>query len=316
MAALLIGDCFVPRNDGVYFASGINYLVFKTMAIKITECPRDAMQGIHDFIPTDVKAEYINLLLQVGFDTIDFGSFVSPKAIPQLQDTAEVLKKLDLSNTRSKLLAIIANYRGAEDAVKHEEITYLGYPFSISETFQLRNTNSTIEQAFETVQRINELCNKNGKSLLVYLSMGFGNPYGDAWNTGIIEHWAEKMIGEGIKNIALADTIGIADADQISSIYPNLCRLFPHTEFGIHLHSTPDAWQPKIAAAYQSGCKRFDTALKGYGGCPMATDDLTGNIATENLIGYLKTQNEPTGLNMDKFQKAMDYSGRVFQNIK
>jgi hydroxymethylglutaryl-CoA lyase len=282
------------------------------MNIKITECPRDAMQGIHDFIPTDIKAAYINLLLQVGFDTIDFGSFVSPKAIPQLQDTAEVLKKLDLSSTRSKLLAIIANYRGAEDAVKHEEITYLGYPFSISETFQLRNTNSTIEQAFETVQRINELSNKNGKQLLVYLSMGFGNPYGDEWNTGIIEHWAEKMTGEGIKNIALADTIGIADATQISSIYPNLCRLFPDAEFGIHLHSTPDTWQPKIAAAYQSGCKRFDTALKGYGGCPMAADDLTGNIATENLIGYLKIQNEPTGLNMDKFQEAMDYSGRVF----
>jgi hydroxymethylglutaryl-CoA lyase len=282
------------------------------MAIKITECPRDAMQGIHDFIPTDIKAAYINLLLQVGFDTIDFGSFVSPKAIPQLQDTAEVLKKLDLSNTSSKLLAIIANYRGAEDAVKHEEITYLGYPFSISETFQLRNTNSTIEQAFETVQRINELCHKSSKQLLVYLSMGFGNPYGDEWNTGIIEHWAEKLIGEGIKNIALADTIGIADADQISSIYPNLCRLFPDTEFGIHMHSTPDTWQPKIAAAYLSGCKRFDTALKGYGGCPMAKDDLTGNIATENLIAYLDTQNEPTELNMDKFQEAMDYSGKVF----
>jgi hydroxymethylglutaryl-CoA lyase len=282
------------------------------MNIKITECPRDAMQGIHDFIPTEIKAEYINLLLQVGFDTIDFGSFVSPKAIPQLQDTADVLKKLDLSNTSSKLLAIIANYRGAEDAVRHEEITYLGYPFSISETFQLRNTNSTIEQAFETVQRINERCDKNGKLLLVYLSMGFGNPYDDEWNTGIIEHWAEKMIGEGIKNIALADTIGIADSNQISSIYPNLCRLFPDTEFGIHLHSTPDTWQPKIAAAYQSGCKRFDTALKGYGGCPMAKDDLTGNIATENLLGYLKIQNEPTELNMGKFQEAMEYSGRVF----
>ncbi|WP_121810761.1 hydroxymethylglutaryl-CoA lyase [Mucilaginibacter kameinonensis] len=285
------------------------------MAIKITECPRDAMQGIHDFIPTDVKAEYINLLLQVGFDTIDFGSFVSPKAIPQLQDTAEVLKKLDLSSTNSKLLAIIANYRGAEDAVKHEEITYLGYPFSISETFQLRNTNSTIDQAFETVQRINELSHKNGKQLLVYLSMGFGNPYGDEWNTGIIEHWAGKMVAEGIKNIALADTIGIADAEQIGSIYPNLCRPFPNTEFGIHLHSTPDTWQPKIAAAYQSGCKNFDTALKGYGGCPMAKDDLTGNIATENLMAYLKAQNEPTGLNMDKFQEALGYSDRVFGDV-
>ena len=282
------------------------------MAIKITECPRDAMQGIHDFIPTNVKAQYINLLLQVGFDTIDFGSFVSPKAIPQLQDTADVLKKLDLTNTKSKLLAIIANYRGAEDAVKYEEIFYLGYPFSISETFQLRNTNSTIEQAFETLRRINELCYKNNKQLLVYLSMGFGNPYGDEWNTNIIEYWAEKIIGEGIKHIALADTIGIADAEQIGNIYPNLCRLFPGIEFGIHLHSTPDTWQPKIAAAYQSGCKRFDTALKGYGGCPMAKDDLTGNIATEKLLAYLKTQNKPTGLNMGKFQEAMEYSERIF----
>ncbi|MEO3406539.1 hydroxymethylglutaryl-CoA lyase [Mucilaginibacter sp. CAU 1740] len=282
------------------------------MPIKITECPRDAMQGIHAFIPTDVKAAYINLLLQVGFDTIDFGSFVSPKAIPQLSDTTEVLSKLDLGGTSSKLLAIIANYRGAEDAVKHPEITYLGYPFSISETFQLRNTNTTIAQAFETVQRINELSIANDKKLLVYLSMGFGNPYGDEWNTGIIEQWTEKLVKEGIKNIALADTIGVANEAQIAGIYPNLVELFPDTEFGIHLHSTPDAWQPKIDAAYKSGCKRFDTAIKGYGGCPMAADELTGNIATENLISYLETQNELTGLNMDKFKKAMEFSGRVF----
>jgi hydroxymethylglutaryl-CoA lyase len=282
------------------------------MPIKITECPRDAMQGIHDFIPTDIKAAYINLLLQVGFDTIDFGSFVSPKAIPQLRDTAEVLSKLDFGGTRSKLLAIIANYRGAEDAVKHPEITYLGYPFSISETFQLRNTNTTIVQAFENVQRINELCGTNNKQLLVYLSMGFGNPYGDEWNTGIIEQWTEKLAKEGIKNIALADTIGVANEAQIAKIYPNLVELFPDTEFGIHLHSTPDTWRPKIDAAYQSGCKRFDTAIKGYGGCPMAADELTGNIATENLIAYLEVQNELTGLNMEFFWEAMEYSGRVF----
>lgn len=282
------------------------------MSIKITECPRDAMQGLHDFIPTDIKAVYINLLLQVGFDTIDFGSFVSAKAIPQLQDTAEVLKKLDMSNTRSKLLAIIANYRGGEDAVKHEEITYLGYPFSISETFQLRNTNTTLPQAFDNVKKINELCHISGKKLLVYLSMGFGNPYGDDWNTGIIEQWTEKLIELDIKNIALADTIGIAGAEQISSIYPDLCHKFPETEFGIHLHSTPDTWQPKIEAAYKSGCKRFDVALKGYGGCPMASDDLTGNIATENLIRYLQSQNELLGLDLNKFQEAMDYSGKVF----
>lgn len=282
------------------------------MTIKITECPRDAMQGIVHFIPTDVKAAYINLLLQVGFDTIDFGSFVSAKAIPQLQDTAGVLSKLDLSNTRSKLLAIVANYRGAEEAVKHPEITYLGYPFSISETFQLRNTNTTLPQAFDNVKRMQELSMANNKKLLVYLSMGFGNPYGDEWNTAIIHEWTDKLVNEGIHNIALADTIGIADAAQISSIYPDLCRQFPQTEFGIHLHSTPDTWQPKIAAAYQSGCKRFDTALKGYGGCPMATDDLTGNIATESLIDYLKSQNELLGLNFDKLQEALDYSGKVF----
>jgi hydroxymethylglutaryl-CoA lyase len=270
------------------------------------------MQGIHDFIPTDIKAAYINLLLQVGFDTIDFGSFVSPKAIPQLSDTAKVLSKLDLTGTSSKLLAIIANYRGAEDAVKHPEITYLGYPFSISETFQLRNTNTTIAQAFETVQRINELSVANNKKLLVYLSMGFGNPYGDEWNTGIIEQWTEKLVVEGIKNIALADTIGIANEAQIANIYPNLVELYPDTEFGIHLHSTPDTWQPKIDAAYKSGCKRFDTAIKGYGGCPMAADELTGNIATENLVAYLETQNELTGLNMEKFREAMEFSGRVF----
>lgn len=280
--------------------------------IKITECPRDAMQGFVHFIPTDVKATYINLLLQVGFDTIDFGSFVSAKAIPQLQDTAEVLSKLDLSNTQSKLLAIVANYRGAEEAVKHPEITYLGYPFSISETFQLRNTNTTLPQAFDNVKQMQELAVANNKKLLVYLSMGFGNPYGDEWNTGIIHEWTNKLVKEGISNIALADTIGISQADQISSIYPGLCLAFPNTEFGIHLHSTPDTWQPKIEAAYQSGCKRFDTAIKGYGGCPMAADDLTGNIATENLLGYLENQKEPTGLNMDKFREAMEYSGRVF----
>jgi hydroxymethylglutaryl-CoA lyase len=282
------------------------------MNIKITECPRDAMQGLHDFVPTNVKAAYINLLLQVGFDTIDFGSFVSAKAIPQLQDTAEVLKQLDMSNTSSKLLAIIANYRGAEDAVKHEEITYLGYPFSISETFQLRNTNSTMLQAFDNVKRIKELCLANNKELLVYLSMGFGNPYGDEWNTGIIEQWTAQLVNEGINNIALADTIGVAEAGQISSIYPDLCGKFPETEFGIHLHTTPDTWQPKIEAAYKSGCKRFDVALKGYGGCPMAADDLTGNIATENLMTYLQSQNEPLGLNLAKFQEALDYSGKVF----
>lgn len=280
--------------------------------IKLTECPRDAMQGIHNFIPTELKAAYINLLLQVGFDTIDFGSFVSPKAIPQMQDTAEVLKKLDLSNTRSKLLAIIANYRGAEDAVQYDEISYLGYPFSISETFQLRNANSTVNDAFDTVKRIKELCTVKNKELLVYLSMGFGNPYGDEWNVGIVQQWSEKLIREGIRLIALSDTVGIASPEQISDIYPALCNSFPYTEFGLHLHATPDNWHDKIDIAYKSGCKRFDSAIKGYGGCPMAADELTGNIATENLITYLEQQNEPTGLNMEKFREAMEYSARVF----
>ncbi|RFZ95048.1 hydroxymethylglutaryl-CoA lyase [Mucilaginibacter conchicola] len=282
------------------------------MHIKITECPRDAMQGLHDFVPTDVKAEYINLLLQVGFETIDFGSFVSPKAIPQMRDTTEVLSKLDLDNTRSKLLAIIANYRGAEDAVQHHEITYLGYPFSISETFQMRNTNTTIDKAFDDVKRINELCAANNKALLVYLSMGFGNPYGDEWNNEIVLNWAQKMIDDGIGYIALSDTIGVAQPEQINSLYPALKELSDITEFGVHLHSTPDTWQEKIAAAWEAGCNKFDVALKGYGGCPMAKDDLTGNIATENLVAFLLHQNVPLSLDLDKLAEAMDYSAKVF----
>lgn len=280
--------------------------------IKLTECPRDAMQGLHIFVPTDIKAAYINLLLQVGFDTIDFGSFVSPKAIPQMRDTAEVLSKLDLNNTQSKLLAIIANYRGAEDASMHEEINYLGYPFSISETFQMRNANSSIANAFDTVKRVRELCGAKGKELLVYLSMGFGNPYGDKWNTDIVSQWTARLVNEGIKTIALSDTIGVATPDQIRSIYTQLSQSFPDTEFGVHLHSTPTTCLEKVEAAYQSGCKRFDGALKGYGGCPMAKDELTGNIATENLIGYLSQHNALSGLNFDTLQDALDYSVRVF----
>ena len=282
------------------------------LPIKITECPRDAMQGLKDFVPTDIKARYINLLLQVGFDTVDFGSFVSAQAIPQMSDTCEVLKKLDLSSTTSKLLAIVANYRGAVEASLRPEITYLGYPFSLSETFQQRNTNSSIVDSFDVVKRMNELCAGKNKHLLIYLSMGFGNPYGDEWNVEIVEQWTERLVSEGISNIALADTIGIATPQQINEIYPLLVNKFDKTEFGIHLHSTPDTWLEKIEAAYNSGCKRFDTALKGYGGCPMAKDDLTGNIATENLVGYLQSQNVFTGLYMDKLKDAIDYSGSVF----
>ena len=280
--------------------------------IQITECPRDAMQGIAHFIPTDVKAAYINLLLQVGFDTIDFGSFVSAKAIPQMQDTAQVLQKLDLSGSNSRLLAIIANYRGAEEAVQHEEITYLGFPFSISDTFQQRNANTSIAEAFEIVKRIKALTNSKEKKLLVYLSMGFGNPYGDEWSNEIVMDWAEKLINEGVQYISLADTIGIAAPEQIESLYSALSSNFKETTWGVHLHSTPDTWQSKVEAAYKSGCHRFDTALKGYGGCPMAKDELTGNIATENAITYLQSQNVNLGLDLDKLQEAMDYSGKVF----
>ncbi|HVW14216.1 MAG TPA: hydroxymethylglutaryl-CoA lyase [Mucilaginibacter sp.] len=281
-------------------------------AIQITECPRDAMQGLHEFVPTDVKAAYIDLLLQVGFDTIDFGSFVSPSAIPQMRDTEEVLQKLDMSNTRSILLAIIANYRGAEDAVKHDKISYLGFPFSVSETFQRRNANCSIAEAFETVKRIHHLCGNKGKELLVYLSMGFGNPYGDEWSKQIVTDWAGMLIGEGIRYISLADTIGIAQPEQISDLFESLSGQFTETVFGVHLHSTPDTWREKVEAAYQSGCKRFDTAIKGYGGCPMAKDELTGNIATENVIAYLQSQNADLDLDMDKFREAMEYSGKVF----
>jgi len=279
--------------------------------IKITECPRDAMQGIHNFIPTEIKAEYINLLLQVGFDTIDFGSFVSPKAIPQMQDTAEVLKKLDLSTTRSKLLSIIANYRGAEDASQYDEITYLGYPFSISETFQQRNTNSSMFDSFNTVERLQELCERKNKKLLIYLSMAFGNPYGDEWNKYVLMNWVDNMQAAGINDIAVADTIGIATPEQIRDVCDMLSGF--NSPIRLHLHSTPNTSIEKISAAYESGCRYFDTALKGYGGCPMAKDELTGNIATENLISYLQSKNESSGLNLDKFGEAMAFADQVFK---
>ncbi|MBS1500908.1 MAG: hydroxymethylglutaryl-CoA lyase [Bacteroidetes bacterium] len=280
-------------------------------AIQITECPRDAMQGLHEFVPTDVKAAYINLLLQVGFDTIDFGSFVSPRAIPQMRDTADVLQHLDISSTKSKLLAIIANYRGAEDAVKYDEITYLGFPFSISETFQLRNTNSTIDKSFETLESIYDLCVKKNKKVRVYLSMGFGNPYGDAWSQEILFEWAEAIISIGIFDIYVADTVGSSNPKRIIEVMKTLKRLV-NMEFGLHLHSTPNTSLEKIKAAFESGCMRIDTAIKGYGGCPMAKDELTGNIATENVIAYLNQQNVALGLDMDKFREAMEYSGRIF----
>ncbi|WP_316848075.1 hydroxymethylglutaryl-CoA lyase [Pedobacter psychrodurus] len=279
---------------------------------KLVECPRDAMQGLHDFVPTALKVEYLNLLLQVGFDTLDFGSFVSPKAIPQMADTAKVLAQLELSNTSTKLLAIVANLRGAEDAIKHETIDYLGFPFSISETFQQRNTNSSITQSLTTVEEMLSLCTKNNKKAVVYLSMGFGNPYGDDWNYEIVEKWADVLVSKGVEILSLADTVGVSTPEKITSILPKLISRFSDTEIGIHLHSTPAERFEKIEAAYYSGVKRIDSALKGFGGCPMAADDLTGNIATEDVIGFLNAKGENLNLNMDKWNEAMALSGKIF----
>jgi hydroxymethylglutaryl-CoA lyase len=282
-------------------------------SLKIIECPRDAMQGIHEFIPTEKKIAYINQLLRVGFYTIDFGSFVSPKAIPQMRDTAEVLNALDLSNTNSKLLAIIANERGAQDAASFEEIDYLGYPFSVSETFQLRNTNATLDQSMARLETINSLTKKAGKELVVYLSMGFGNPYGDAWSPEIVIEWSERLNKEfGIHILALSDTVGIADSATIQHLFSTLIPALPHVEFGAHLHARYDNFEKKLAAAYNSGCRRFDGAIKGYGGCPMAKDDLTGNMPTEGMLHWFEKTNVPTGLNTEEFGKAIALSSTVF----
>ena len=269
------------------------------------------MQGIHQFIDTHTKAEYLNLLLKVGFDTLDFGSFVSSKAIPQLRDTREVLDLLDLSSP-TKLLAIVANLRGVEEAVVHQAITYLGFPFSISETFQQRNTNSSIEQSLQTIDQLLEHCARSGKTAVVYLSMGFGNPYGDEWNIEIVEQRAAQLIERGVKILSLADTTGVSTPQNIKEIVPVLISRFPDTEIGVHLHSTPGTRQEKIAAAYESGCLRYDSALKGYGGCPMASDDLTGNLDTEELIGFFDAQGIDLNLNREKWQEAMLFSSRVF----
>jgi hydroxymethylglutaryl-CoA lyase len=280
--------------------------------LKIIECPRDAMQGLHDYIPADVKAKYINQLLKVGFDTIDFGSFVSPKAIPQMKDTAEVLSKLDLNNTSSKLLAIVANQRGAHDAVQFEEINYLGYPFSISETFQMRNTNATIAESLDRVQAIQELCVKHNKKMVVYLSMGFGNPYGDTWSAEVCAQWVERLYEMGITIMALSDTIGIANEESIKYLFSKLIPLYPKVEIGAHFHTTPTTWKEKIDAAYKAGCRRFDGAIKGFGGCPMAKDDLTGNMPTENLIRYFLENEIEDGIDQMEFISAMSLANEVF----
>jgi len=281
--------------------------------VKIIECPRDAMQGIKThFISTEKKALYINSLLKVGFDTIDFGSFVSPKAIPQMRDTAAVLSKLDVSRTTSKLLAIIANERGANDASQFEEIDYLGYPFSISENFQMRNTHKTIKESIETLENILNIADASKKEVVVYLSMGFGNPYGDPWNVEIVGNWIEKLSKMGVKTLSLSDTIGSSNPATIEYLFSNLIKAYPGIEFGAHLHSTPDKWHEKVAAAFEAGCMRFDGAIKGYGGCPMAKDELTGNMPTEKLLSYFTTHNVATGIKPMSFESAYNKALDIF----
>ena len=280
--------------------------------IKLIECPRDAMQGWKSFISTQTKIEYLNQLLKVGFDTLDFGSFVSAKAIPQMADTKEVVEKLDLQNTRTKLLAIIANTRGAKDAAVFEKITYLGFPFSISPTFQKRNTNSTVEESLQTVKEIKKICDKNGKHPVVYISMAFGNPYGDVYNEEIVLEWIEKLVGEGIQIISLADTVGLAAPSQIASLVKKVAATFPGIETGVHLHSTNLNWKEKIDAALQSGCMRFDGALKGVGGCPMAEDELVGNMNSELMIPYFEKLELLHNINHEALNKAIEMASKIF----
>ncbi|AEG99935.1 hydroxymethylglutaryl-CoA lyase [Lacinutrix sp. 5H-3-7-4] len=279
--------------------------------VKVIECPRDAMQGIKDFIPTEKKVQYIQSLLRVGFDTIDFGSFVSPKAIPQMVDTAEVLAQLDLSKTTSKLLSIIANTRGANDACTHPEIDYLGYPFSISENFQMRNTHKTIAQSIVTLQEILNRADQANKEVVVYISMGFGNPYGDPWSVEIVGEWTERLSKMGVKILSLSDTVGTSNPENIDYLFSNLIPQYKNIEFGAHLHTTPTTWFEKVDAAYKAGCRRFDGAIQGFGGCPMAKDDLTGNMPTEKVLSYLTTK-KAHDLNAMSFESSYNEATKIF----
>lgn len=284
-----------------------------TETVYITECPRDAMQGIGAFIPTELKIEYLNQLLQVGFDRLDFGSFVSPKAIPQLRDTREVLEGLVL-NPATDLLAIVANSRGASEACELKPISIIGFPFSVSETFQLRNTNKSIDESFAAVHEMIRIASAADKHLLVYLSMAFGNPYGDAWDAETVLGWIHKLRAAGIKKIALADTVGLASERDVDYLTKAVLDAFPDLEVGIHLHCEPNNWHSKVAAAYDAGCRRFDAAIKGFGGCPMAEDDLVGNLATEHLIQYLEQKNVETRIDKEKFFKALVAADNIFLN--
>lgn len=283
--------------------------------IKIIECPRDAMQGIREFIPTEKKLRYIQFLLSVGFDTLDFGSFVSPKAIPQMRDTAEIISQLDVSHTHTKLLAIVANVRGALEASKYDKITYLGYPFAISEMFQMRNTGQTIKQSVETLKEILKIAKRTNKEVVAYLSMGFGNPYGDPWNEKIVEDWTEKLVNMGVKILSLSDTVGTADPKTIHSLFSRLIPNYPQVEFGAHLHTHPSKWHEKVDAAYRGGCRRFDGAIKGYGGCPMARDHVTGNMPTEKLVSYFTHKKVKTTVNVLRFESAYNEALGVFSGL-
>lgn len=281
-------------------------------SITLVECPRDAMQGWAHFIPTEQKVAYLNALLRVGFDVLDCGSFVSAKAIPQLTDTKDVLPRLDLSGSKTKLLVIVANTRGAEEAVRFDQVSYLGFPFSISETFQLRNTNKTIAESLKQVEEIQDLCVRHGKELVIYISMGFGNPYGDPYQADVAINWVKKLSDLGVKTIAMADTVGVAKPETIEYIYRSLVPAFPELAIGAHFHSTPDAWEEKIQTAYDNGCLRFDSALKGIGGCPMAEDELVGNIATENIVRWAGERGIALGLDRDAFNESLLMAGRIF----
>lgn len=283
-------------------------------AIKLIECPRDAMQGIHDFIPTSVKAEYINALLQIGFDTLDFGSFVSPQAIPQMRDTADLIGRLDLSATETKLLAIVANLRGAKEASAFEQIRYLGFPFSVSEIFQIRNTNSTIEESFATVCRIQDVCLQQQKTLVVYLSMGFGNPYGEKYSPELVARWVDRLSAVGIRILSFSDTVGVAQPESISALYEHITPGFPEVEFGVHLHSLPQTRIEKLEAAFKSGCSRFDGALFGYGGCPMAKDDLVGNMATEVMVDFFSSKGQSLQLDFTALTAAQNKATSLFSS--
>ncbi len=281
--------------------------------MKIIECPRDAMQGIETFIPTEQKVQYLQSLLDVGFDTLDMGAFVSPKAIPQMKDTGEVLEKLNTEDSSSDLLVIVANERGARDASQYEQVRYLGYPFSISETFQQRNTNASIEGSLERLRGIVDIANDAGKEVVVYISMGFGNPYGDDWSPSLASDWTRRLVEDlGIRTVSLADTIGVADPDTVRKLFAELIPAYPDVEFGAHFHTRPDSWKANIEAAYANGCERFDSAIKGFGGCPMAEDELVGNMATEDLIAFMEEKKVEHGLDREAFSKAAQEALRTF----